>query len=60
MQDPVTAADGHTYDRSAIELWFAGHATSPLTNLPIASKVLTPNLLVKSIISNHFKMNAAP
>jgi hypothetical protein len=33
MRDPVTAADGHSYERREIELWFAGgHVKSPLTN----------------------------
>ena len=27
--DPVIAADGHTYDRSAIQGWLAKHETSP-------------------------------
>lgn len=29
MRDPVIAADGHTYDREAIEMWFRNHDTSP-------------------------------
>lgn len=29
--DPVLAADGHTYDRSAIERWLSRHSTSPKT-----------------------------
>jgi hypothetical protein len=32
MQDPVLAADGFSYERAAIEDWFAkGHRTSPKT-----------------------------
>lgn len=29
MRDPVIAADGHTYDREAIEMWLRNHDTSP-------------------------------
>lgn len=37
MCDPVRAADGNTYERSAIENWLRVRRTSPLTNLPIDS-----------------------
>eukprot|EP01051_Picozoa_sp_SAG22_P032125 SAG22_NODE_13386_length_408_cov_2.009709_1_plen_83_part_00 len=49
--DPVVAADGHSYERSEIEKWFAtGRQTSPMTNDAMPSKVLTPNRLLKSQI----------
>ena len=36
MQDPVLAADGFSYERAAIEDWFAkGHRTSPKTGLQL-------------------------
>ena len=31
MDDPVVAADGHTYNRKDIEDWFKEHNTSPNT-----------------------------
>ncbi len=31
FKDPVCAADGHTYERSAIEQWLRTHDTSPMT-----------------------------
>ncbi|KAK7249595.1 hypothetical protein SO694_00004051 [Aureococcus anophagefferens] len=34
MRDPVTAADGTTYDRAFIAAWLSKHDTSPATNLP--------------------------
>eukprot|EP00796_Vickermania_ingenoplastis_P006707 gene6707-4804_t len=43
MSDPVRTADGFTYDREAIELWLRHHWTSPLTNLPLHRRDLTPN-----------------
>lgn len=32
-----------TYDRPAIEKWLSGNHTSPLTNLPLANKMVTPH-----------------
>ena len=52
MHDPAFASDGNTYERAAIEEWFAkGKATSPLTNTPLVSQCLTPNNLARSLIS---------
>ena len=50
MANPVIAADGHTYERSAIEEWFKNNDTSPITNLLVASTVLTPNFALKSML----------
>ena len=45
FQDPVIAADGHTYERHAITQWFrtSDPLTSPLTGLPLTSHELIPN-----------------
>jgi hypothetical protein len=53
MDDPVTAMDGHTYERSAIEAWFARFEasqspTSPLTNEPLPSRRLIPSHNIRS------------
>ncbi|CAI5470619.1 unnamed protein product [Closterium sp. Yama58-4] len=37
MRDPVITADGHSYERAAIEKWLVHHDTSPMTG-----KVLPP------------------
>jgi hypothetical protein len=37
MRDPVAAADGRAYDRSAIAEWLARRRTSPLTNCAMPS-----------------------
>lgn len=50
MTDPVVAADGYTYERSAIELWLGKRRTSPLTNLPLPSGSLTPNHALRSAV----------
>lgn len=51
MQDPVVAADGHTYEREAIETWFRRRNTSPMTNQVIAPTLL-PNFAVRSLIAS--------
>jgi hypothetical protein len=44
MVDPVFAADGETYERAAIEEWFAlGKTTSPMSGDEIDSSVIFPN-----------------
>jgi len=53
MEDPVTAMDGHTYERSAIEAWFARFdnsqsPTSPLTNEALPSRRLIPSHNIRS------------
>jgi hypothetical protein len=50
MIDPVFTADGHSYERSAIEEWFKNKSTSPKTGLPLDSKALLPNLALKTQI----------
>ncbi len=51
MRDPVLAACGHTYERSAIEAWLVDHDTLPQTGEVLASKVLIPNYALRSLIS---------
>jgi len=43
MVDPVVAVDGHSYERKAIEQWFAKNKTSPKTNEPLTHTDLIPN-----------------
>ena len=50
MIDPVLAADGHAYERAHIEEWLARSATSPLTGLRLATKALTPNHALRSML----------
>ena len=43
MEDPVMAADGHSYERSEINAWFArGHNTSPKTGGVLPHQFLMP------------------
>lgn len=51
MVDPVICADGITYERAAIEAWFAkGHVTSPMTRQNLAHMTLIPNLALRNTI----------
>ena len=50
IEDPVFAADGHTYEKIAIQEWFEKHDTSPITNLKLENKNLIPNYAIKSCI----------
>lgn len=52
MEDPVIAADGHTYEREAIELWFRNNRNprSPKTNQILSSTQLFPNYALKNAI----------
>jgi len=53
MTDPVVCADGHSYERAAIERWFAlGRWTSPLTNDRLSHRTLIPNIALRSLIEN--------
>ena len=45
-------ADGHTYERSAIEQWFETHNTSPATGLELDNKQLIPNHSLRSLIQD--------
>ncbi|KAL3140196.1 hypothetical protein ABBQ38_004472 [Trebouxia sp. C0009 RCD-2024] len=52
MEEPVVAADGHTYDRAFIQQWFdKGNRTSPYTGARLLDLKLTPNYSIKSAIS---------
>jgi hypothetical protein len=50
FKDPVVAADGITYERSAITGWLTTHDTSPMTNTPLPNCELHPNNLVRTLI----------
>mmetsp|Transcript_2681 Transcript_2681/g.4941 ORF Transcript_2681/g.4941 Transcript_2681/m.4941 type:complete len:275 (+) Transcript_2681:1467-2291(+) len=51
FQDPVITKDGHTYERKAISLWLQNHDTSPMTNIRLVDKSLTPNISLRNSIS---------
>ena len=51
MQEPVIAADGHAYDRLAMEQWLQQHDTSPVTGSTLQHAHLVPNVLIRNIIA---------
>ena len=55
MRDPVICADGHTYERIAIETWLRGHRTSPRTNAPLSHTTLIPNIALRQAIEVYMR-----
>ena len=53
MVEPVIAADGHTYERAALEEWLLQHVTSPVTGDFLPHTRIVPNVLIKSAIQTH-------
>ena len=51
MQEPVIAADGHTYDRLAMEQWLQQHDTSPVTGSMLQHKRIVPNFIIKNVMA---------
>ena len=53
LRDPVIlGTTGHTFERSAITLWLGEHQTDPLTNQPLANRILTPNFALRDAIND--------
>ena len=50
MIDPVIAADGISYERTAIQKWLTKKNTSPKTNLDLEHKELISNITLKAMI----------
>jgi len=50
FKDPVITMDGHTYERKAITFWLRTHSTSPMTNMALSDKTLTPNISLRNSI----------
>jgi serine/threonine protein kinase len=57
MLDPVVCADGHSYERAAIQEWFArGNMTSPLTNGNLSNLSVIPNHELRSAIEEFMRL----
>ncbi|XP_077248495.1 U-box domain-containing protein 44-like isoform X2 [Tasmannia lanceolata] len=51
MEDPVETSSDRTFERSAIEKWFAdGNTTCPLTKIPLNREILRPNITLRKSI----------
>ncbi|DBA96197.1 TPA: hypothetical protein ACH3X3_002397 [Trebouxia sp. C0006] len=53
MSEPVIAADGHTYERAAVQDWLLHHKMSPVTGVSLAHTRLVPNVLIRSVLARH-------
>ena len=51
MVDPVVAADGHTYERHAIEHWLSERSSSPLTGAPLYDPKVRPNHTLRKLMT---------
>ncbi|CAI5493604.1 unnamed protein product [Closterium sp. Naga37s-1] len=63
MQWPVVAADGHTYEESALREWLSVSSLSPKTLMPLPHLHLTPNHALRSLIRDWMerkKLSGAP
>ncbi len=52
MVDPVIAADGRTYERTAMEDWLQHHHTSPVTGDLLLHTRLVPNVVARAAMSH--------
>ncbi|KAK2365387.1 U-box domain-containing protein [Trifolium repens] len=51
MVDPVETSSGQTFERSAIEKWFAeGHKLCPMSHITLDTSILRPNKTLKQSI----------
>lgn len=57
MVDPVTCADGHSYERTAILQWLEKHDTSPKTGLVLAMKHVFPAIALRNLIADFREAN---
>lgn len=58
MEDPVETSSGQTFERSAIQKWFAdGNTNCPLTMIPLNTEVLRPNITLRKSIEEWKERN---
>lgn len=66
MQNPMIAADGHTYEEAAIKLWIQQCKTlgkapsSPLTGAPLTNETLTRNAALLPFLDRLHSLSSAP
>ena len=53
FEDPVVTCDGHTYSRAEIERWFLRSDRSPITDEKLETKVVYPNLYLRSKVDDY-------
>ena len=52
MREPVTTADGHVFERTAIERWLKTHSTSPMTGMSLEHTSLAPAHALRQLIES--------
>ncbi len=57
MRNPVICADGHSYEKSAIQEWFRKSNKSPQTNLVLEHQILIPNHTLRKSIQEFIQYN---
>ena len=56
MLDPVIAADGHTYERQALQAWLLHQTVSPVTGQKLKHLRFVSNQAAKAAITSHSSM----
>lgn len=59
MQQPVVAADGHTYECKALQRWLLAHTTSPVTGKHLLYMQLVPNHNLRKLISDFAELQTS-
>ena len=50
MVNPTIAADGHTYESTAIQCWLKRHNTSPVTGQPLHHRHTFANHVMHAVV----------
>lgn len=53
ITDPVVAADGYTYERSAIVAWLRHKRTSPVNRQPLSQSSLVSNIAMRQLVDKY-------
>lgn len=54
FMNPVLLSDGHTYEYDNISKWLKDNKKSPMTNLVLRDKILTPNKTLENMIKEFY------
>ena len=58
--DPVTIADGSSYERGSIQRWFTEHNTSPVTGQTVDTRVVVPNSMMRAVAAMYRRQRGLP
>ena len=53
MRSPVVCADGHTFERAAIERWLSTNLTNPATGVNLSHRFLNPSITMLNEIREY-------